>query len=466
MNATNGGLQAFCGRCALGIVMRKALPFFTAVLLAGLSASAVNAQSSADTEICTADDKSATSPEQRIAACTTLVEVFKDQPKELAGVLVHRGAVYYFINRMPLAFADLDRAIALDPTNANALRERSNAHRTAGRLDRALTDANEAIRLAPDDAKMFDNRGNVFNNNRQYDRAIEDYNEAIRLDPSYAQAWRDRGVAYYFKQDYANAIKNYDEAIRLEPTSARAFTNRGAAYKKMGRNDRALLDDSEAIRLDPRMPEYFDNRGLSYAANGDYDRAIADYNEAIRITPQANFLTNRGDAYNQKRDYDRAIADYDRALQLNPGFALAYNNRGAAHRRKGDLDRAIENYEQALRNPHMDSAAENLAAVRQERDRRGILSNYQTPTFNCRTAKRAVEKAICSDPDLSRLDRQIDDAYKAAQGRLDRKTLGTLRAEQRDFVNNRNKSFGRPEYNLKREMEKRFYVLRGLTASN
>jgi tetratricopeptide (TPR) repeat protein len=235
----------------------------------------------------------------------------------------------------------------------------------------------------------------------------------------------------------------------------------------MGRNDRALLDDSEAIRLDPRMPEYFDNRGLSYAANGDYDRAIADYNEAIRITPQANFLTNRGDAYNQKRDYDRAIADYDRALQLNPGFALAYNNRGAAHRRKGDLDRAIENYEQALRiNPHMDSAAENLAAVRQERDRRGILSNYQTPTFNCRTAKRAVEKAICSDPDLSRLDRQIDDAYKAAQGRLDRKTLGTLRAEQRDFVNNRNKSFGRPEYNLKREMEKRFYVLRGLTASN
>ena len=175
------------------------------------------------------------------------------------------------------------------------------------------------------------------------------------------------------------------------------------------------------------MPEYFDNRGLSYAANGDYDRAIADYNEAIRITPQANFLTNRGDAYNQKGDYDRAIDDYDRALKLNPGFYLAYNNRGAAYRRKGDLDRAIENYEQALRiNPQFDSAAENLAAVRQERDRRGILSDYRTPTFNCRTAKRAVEKAICSDPDLSRLDRQIDDAYKAAQSRRDRKTIGTL----------------------------------------
>ena len=82
--------------------MRIVLPFVAAVLLAGLSASAVNAQSSADTEICAADDKAAYSPEQRIAACTTLVEAFKDQPKELADVLVRRGAVYYFVNRMTL----------------------------------------------------------------------------------------------------------------------------------------------------------------------------------------------------------------------------------------------------------------------------------------------------------------------------------------------------------------------------
>jgi uncharacterized protein len=90
----------------------------------------------------------------------------------------------------------------------------------------------------------------------------------------------------------------------------------------------------------------------------------------------------------------------------------------------------------------------------------------RTPTFNCRTAKRAVEKAICSDPDLTKLDRQIDDAYKAAQSRRDRKALDSLRAEQREFVATRNRSFGKPEYNLRREMEKRLCALRGLTASN
>ncbi len=116
--------------------------------------------------------------------------------------LVNRGAAYWYMNKMSLAFADLDRAIALDPKNARAFRERSNAHRSAGRLDRALADANEAVRLDPNDAKAFDNRGNVFNNNRQFDRAIADYDEAVRLDPKFAQAFMDRGVAHYFKKEF------------------------------------------------------------------------------------------------------------------------------------------------------------------------------------------------------------------------------------------------------------------------
>ena len=47
----------------------------------------------------------------------------------------------------------------------------------------------------------------------------------------------------------------------------------------------------------------------------------------------------------------------------------------------------------------------------------------------------------------------------------DRKTLASLREEQRDFIGTRNKSFGRSDYNLRREMEQRLFVLRGLTAA-
>ena len=227
---------------------------------------------------------------------------------------------------------------------------------------------------------------------------------------------------------------------------------------------RRIADESEAIRLDPLQPEYFDNRGLDYAANGDYERAIADYNEAIRLKPQANFLTNRGDAYNHKGDYDRAIADYDRAIALNPGFYLAYNNRAAAYDKKGDLDRAIADYERALRiNPQFDKAAEDLAEARQERDRHNAAaSDSMLPTFDCRSAHRAAEKAICSDPRpdaaRSRDRRRLQEGAGLARGQG-----GALRCAASSATSSptRNKSFGNPRYNLKHAMELRLAALRG-----
>ena len=75
-----------------------------------------------------------------------------------------------------------------------------------------------------------------------------------------------------------------------------------------------------------------------------------------------------------------------------------------------------------------------------------------------------MEKAICSHPDLARLDREIDAAYKAALGSRNGKAAAQLRQNQRDFLAVRNKSFGNPQYNLRREMELRLAALRGMSA--
>jgi tetratricopeptide (TPR) repeat protein len=445
------------------------VPLPSALLVAMCLLSApVHAQSNAANDICAATQSATVTPEQRIGACGEIIDSAKGEPARLVDALLNRADAYYVISKTALGIADLDRAITLDPKNSRAFRLRAESYRVAGRLDRALSDANESVRLDNKSASAFETRGNVLNNNRQYDAAIEDYNEAIRLDPGYAQAFMDRGAAYYFTGDSARAVESYDEAIKLDLKNAQAFSNRSAAYKKLGRGELALADENEAIRLDPTRPEYFDNRGLYYQATGDYDRAIADFDQAVRLKPQANFLTNRGDAYNSKGDYDRAIDEYNRALQLNPGFYLAYNNRAVAYRHKGDLDHAIVDYEQVLRiNPQMASAAEELASLREGRVRRQLVSGRDDlPTFDCASARHAVEKAICSDRDLIRLDHQIDDAYKAALSKLDRDGVARLRREQRAFNARRDRLFGRPDFQLKPELERRLLALRGKSAVN
>ncbi len=106
-----------------------------------------------------------------------------------------------------------------------------------------------------------------------------------------------------------------------------------------------------------------------------------------------------------------------------------------------------------------------MAESRQERDQRNADdSDKLLLTFDCGSARRAVEKAICSDPDLARLDREIDVAYRAALASRNGRAGKELRQEQRDFLAERNTSFGNPQYNLKHEMELRLAALRGMTA--
>jgi tetratricopeptide (TPR) repeat protein len=442
-------------------IMRSIVPTFAATAVWAIAIlSSAHAQTATDTPVaCAALSKAP--PAKLIESCTAVIDNATTSEADRLDATITRAVALQNSGQSDKALAEIAGVLAKDPHQARAFRARGEIFRQTGKFDAAFEAFNEAIRLDPDSANAYESRGNTFNNTKKYDRAIEDYNEALRLKPDFAQAFSDRGAAWYFKGEYQKAIADYDEAIRLEPENARAYTNRGSAYRKIGRTDRALDDDTSAIRIDPTRPEFFDNRGLHLAANGDHADAIADYNEAIKLRPNdANFLTNRGDAYQAQKDYDRAIADYDAALKLDPRFQRAWNNRGAAWRGKGDRDRALQDYAEAVRlDPSDKTAAENHQEIALEIERLGSL-DYQKnlPSFNCATAKRPVEKAICADPGLAQLDRNINDVFLRAIANAEsdsHRAALALTRQQRDFIDKRNASFGRRGYDLRQAMQDR-----------
>jgi tetratricopeptide (TPR) repeat protein len=173
----------------------------------------------------------------------------------------------------------------------------------------------------------------------------------------------------------------------------------------------------------------------------------------------------RAAAYDRKQQYDRAIADYDTALQLDPAQADAFNYRGEVWRRKGDRPRALADFGAAIRlNPEHSAARASYKSLAQELEIIGAqIALRNRPSFNCATAKRAVEKAICGDPELARLDSDINGVFlRVIADQKSRRDALALTQQQRDFIAKRNASFGKRGYDLRVAMQARLKALTGV----
>jgi tetratricopeptide (TPR) repeat protein len=181
------------------------------------------------------------------------------------------------------AIADLDRAIAGYPVDAEAYLLRGQAYEGKGDLEAAIANFSQACPLAgqPGDAltelcaDALSRRALVYCSSGDPERALADAEQAIKLDPGYAEGYNARGCAYQHQGKYDDAIAAFTRAIELEPSGA-YYCNRGNADSLKGERDAAITDWTEAIRLDPDDWQAYGNRGGAYFDMGDFDRALAD----------------------------------------------------------------------------------------------------------------------------------------------------------------------------------------------
>jgi tetratricopeptide (TPR) repeat protein len=196
--------------------------------------------------------------------------------------------------------------------------------------------------------------------------------------------------------------------------------------------------------------------------------ALIDNDKTLKAD-RIKALIARAGAYDRKDQIDRAIGDYDTALRLDPTLSDIFNARGELWRKKGDRPHALQDVGAAIKlNPDHPAARGNYKSLAQELERLGaLMAVHNKPSFNCATARRAVEKAICANPELANLDRQIN----AVNTKVVREAGGdspragrTLQREQDEFIARRNAGFGRPDYDLHKAMKERLDRLLAIEA--
>ena len=116
-------------------------------------------------------------------------------------------------------------------------------------------DYDKAIELNPDNADAYYKRGDAYDEMGEYGKAIADYNKAIELDPNHTLAYYNRGCAYGEIGAYDKAIADYNKAIELNPNDALAYYNRGLAYREKGEVPKVVSDLEKCISLstDPEL---------------------------------------------------------------------------------------------------------------------------------------------------------------------------------------------------------------------
>jgi tetratricopeptide (TPR) repeat protein len=157
-------------------------------------------------------------------------------------------------------------------------------------------------------------------------------------------------------------------------------------------------------------------------------------------------------------------AAFARKDQLDPTLADTFNDRGELWWKKGDRPKALADFAAAIKlNPDHPAAKGNYKRLAKELERLGaLMAVYGKPSFSCATARKAVEKAICADPELANLDREINAVSTAGVRSVttDSPSAGkALQHEQDEFLARRDAEFGKLGYDLQKAMRERLQQL-------
>lgn len=203
----------------------------------------------------------------------------------------NRGFVYYMAKDYPAAKKDFDRAIELDPTNAQNYIYRSVYWRQVAKdTNRGLADLNKAAELNPTNSTVYFYRAVIYLSDlKDYSKALDDFTRAIELekqDSLLAMYHNFRAGIYKELKRYDEAIADYTRAIELEKTDGAKvmhYFKRAELYRELKNFSAAIADYTRMIDLMDKdestkilLARIYQLRGECYKALGDTAKAQAD----------------------------------------------------------------------------------------------------------------------------------------------------------------------------------------------
>lgn len=290
-------------------------------------------------------------------------------PDFYAFTLFGRGLAWFAgtTGRVDLAAArkDLERAVFIDPKQAEAQRVLGELYRRAGELRKAKLKLGYAAELRPHYYAALAAQAALAQDRGKLERVRELDEKLLQLRPWDLERRFQIGKAAWEMGDTDVAFRELQRVVDHDPSDVRA--RRILVLIHASRGDGAdLVRELEAVaELDPKDEATKLDLGAAYASVGRRDDAIATYEKLLDTHPDhVQALKFLGDLYKQAGDIKQAIAFYRRAMKAKPTDPRAYFLLGAIYVEQGNDRAAKRVYRRAQRfTKYLAEVHNNLGAI-------------------------------------------------------------------------------------------------------
>ncbi|MDA9495466.1 tetratricopeptide repeat protein [Bradyrhizobium sp. CCBAU 11361] len=144
---------------------------------------------------------------------------------------------------------------AVSPGNVTEAQARTAKAQTlakSGETAAALDEFNRAVGLDPYNAQALYGRALIYQGNNEHNFAIADFTAASGLNPQKAEPLLGRAISHLALGKIREAAADLDEASEADPHNAQVWTARGQAYERLGDKAKAAASYTKAVALRPR----------------------------------------------------------------------------------------------------------------------------------------------------------------------------------------------------------------------
>ncbi len=231
-----------------------------------------------------------------------------------------------------------------------------------GRFSEAVEPMQKAVALQPSNAGLHNNLGNILSHLGRPVEAEASFRRALALQPDFVHALNNLGSTLKHMNRLGEAEAAFRRAIKLQPNSAETLNSLGTTLSGLGRFGDAESCFRRALALQPDYAEALSNLGTTLNEQGRADEAETCFRRALALRPDSAYAHNNlGNALRALRRLGEAEICFRRALALMPDLTYAHSNLGTVLIDMGRLEEAEVSLRSALAlEPNFADAFSNL----------------------------------------------------------------------------------------------------------